>query len=177
MLTLGLRRGEALGLKWTDFSARKRILKVQRALKRENGKLVLGDVKNRTSRRDLNLPDELVQSLVSHRARQAAERLHAGEVWQESGLMFTTEIGTPFDPRNLNRAFEKVCERAGLGHWTPHELRHSATSLMLAAGVPLKVVSDLLGYSTIRMTADVYAHTQIPERQEAADAMAGVLWK
>ena len=83
MLTLGLRRGEALGLKWTDFSAKKRILKVQRALKQENGKLVLGDVKNRTSRRDFNLPDDLVQSIDSHRTgrrRKRSTRVTSGRI-------------------------------------------------------------------------------------------------
>jgi integrase len=176
MLTLGLRKSEALGLKWSDFSARAQTLTVERALKYENGKLVLGDVKTKASRRDFILPKELVKSLGSHRARQATEKLRAGEVWQEHGLMFTTEIGTPFDLRNLNRDFDKICESSGLGHWRPHELRHSATSLMLAHGIGLKVVSDVMGHSSIRMTADTYGHTQSSERRQAAATMADVLW-
>jgi integrase len=177
MITLGLRRGEVLGLKWSDLSTRKRTLSVERALKRENGKLVLGDLKTKGSRRILNLPDEVVKSLGSHKARQAAERLKAGEVWQESGLIFTTEIGSPIDPRNLHRDFVKVSEAAGLGRWHLHELRHSATSLMLSEGIPLKVVADVMGHSSVRMTADVYGHVLTPQRQEAADAMATVLWR
>ena len=176
MITLGLRRGEVLGLKWSDLSTRKRTLSVERALKRENGKLILGDVKTKSSRRNLILPDEVLNSLGSHKARQAEERLRAGEVWRNSGLIFTTEIGTPIDPRNLHRDFVRVSEAAGLSRWHLHELRHSATSLMLAEGIPLKVVAEVMGHSSVRMTADVYGHVLAPQRQDAADAMAGVLW-
>jgi integrase len=66
--------------------------------------------------------------------------------------------------------------KAKLGKWHPHELRHSAASLMLAEGVPLQVVSDILGHSSIRITADVYGHVLQPQRREAARAMAGALW-
>jgi integrase len=90
--------------------------------------------------------------------------------------VFTTQLGTPLDPRNIQRDFQTICTKAGLGKWHPHELRHSAASLMLAAGVPLQVVSDVLGHSSIRMTADVYGHILQPQREEAAAALAGVLF-
>jgi integrase len=77
-------------------------------------------------------------------------------------------VGTPLDPRNLNREFRDICDKAGLGHWHPHELRHSAASLMLAEGVKLQVVSEVLGHSSIRMTADVYGHILAPDREAAA---------
>ena len=98
------------------------------------------------------------------------------EPWIETGFIFTTSIGTPIDPRNLNRDFAAICKRAGLEHWHPHELRHSAASLMLASGVKLHVVSEVLGHASIRMTADVYGHILAPDRQVAADAMNDALW-
>jgi hypothetical protein len=90
--------------------------------------------------------------------------------------VFTTGEGGPLDPRNIYRTFVRICDRAGLGHWHPHELRHSAASIMLAAGVPLEVVSNILGHSSIRITADVYGHIMAPQRQAAADKMAAALW-
>ncbi|NNN09285.1 MAG: tyrosine-type recombinase/integrase, partial [Acidimicrobiaceae bacterium] len=93
-----------------------------------------------------------------------------------SGFIFTNSIGGPLDPRNLLRDFKKVCREAGLGDWHLHELRHSAASLMLAQGVKLQVVSEVLGHSSIRMTADVYGHILDPDREAAASAMADVLW-
>jgi len=174
-LYLGLRRGEVLGLMWEDIDFDTAILTVQRSLQRAGGQLVASDVKTAKSRRTVNLPDEIVDSLRTHKARQAVDRLKAGEVWQDTGYVFTTLIGTPIEPRNLNRDLGTVTEKAGLGHWHPHELRHSAASLMMAAGIPIEVVRDVLGHSSIRMTADVYGHIMPPQRQDAAARMAGFL--
>jgi integrase len=107
---------------------------------------------------------------------QDKKRAHLGDAWIETGFVFTTSIGTPVDPRNLYREFAQICDSAGLGRWHPHELRHSAASLMLASGVKLQVVSEVLGHSSIRMTADVYGHILDPDRQHAALAMSQVLW-
>jgi integrase len=176
LLALGLRKGEALGAAWTDIDLDRGLLTVRQALKRVGGAVSLGDVKTSGSRRMINLPDAVVAALRSHRARQAAERLAAGPSWHESALVFTTPIGTPIDPSNFRRQFDKICGRAGLIGWHPHELRHSAASIMLAAGVPLEVVSRVLGHASIRITADVYGHIMDPQRKQAADAMSSVLW-
>jgi integrase len=176
MLSTGLRRGEALGLQWKDFDPDSGVLLIRRSLKREGGVLTVGDTKTSKSRRAVNVPPQLIGLLKAHKARQAEERLALGKTWQNSGFMFTTSIGTPIDPRNLNREFRIVCNAAGLGDWHPHELRHSAASLMLAQGVKLQVVSDVLGHASIRMTADVYGHILAPDRQAAADAIGEILW-
>jgi integrase len=176
MLSTGLRRGEALGLKWTDLDEEKGLLHVRRQLKREDGVLVVADTKTSRSRRTLNLPGAMLPALQAHRERQNAKREALGPAWVESGFIFTTDIGTPFEPRNMHREFKLICLDAGLGDWHPHELRHSAASLMLAHGVKLQVVSELLGHSSIRMTADVYGHILDPDRQAAADIMNSTLW-
>ena len=85
--------------------------------------------------------------------------------------MFTTTIGTPLDPRNASRAFSELAEKAGLGAWHIHELRHSAASTSLAQGVPVEVVSAFLGHSSIRMTVDIYGHIGDAQLRTAADAM------
>jgi integrase len=149
---------------------------VRRALKREGGRLVLGETKTSGSRRTLHLPAEVIEVLRRAKARQAAERLRAGAAWQESGLVVTTEVGTPYDPNNLAKRVSTLTKRAGLSHWAPHELRHSAASLLLAMGVPLKTVSETLGHSSITITADVYAHLLADQRKEAATAMGRALW-
>ena len=176
MLSTGLRRGEALGLKWDDLDLESGVLLVCRQLTREGGQLRTSDTKTLRSRRAVDLPAPLVSILRRHRADQAADRLELGPAWQETGYVFTTSIGTPFDPRNMYREFQSICISAGLGKWHPHELRHSAASLMLAQGVKLQVVSEVLGHSSIRMTADVYGHVLAPDRRAAANAMGETLW-
>jgi integrase len=171
-LSCGLRHGEALGLRWDDVDVDAKVLRVKRTLRRKTGAgLVTTDPKSATSRRTVPIPAVCLRSLSRQRKRQAAARRAAGRVWTETGYVFTSAVGTPMDPANVRHRFTRLTIAAGLGPWTPHELRHSAASLLLAQGVPLKVVSDLLGHSSITITADVYSHV-LPELQrEAAMAM------
>ena len=176
MLSTGLRRGEVLGLRWSDLDAKSGVLQIRRQLKRESGQLITSDTKTVKSRRAVDVPAPVVELLRQHRNRQKAEKAAASEIWVDSGFIFTTTVGTPIDPRNLLREFKGICIEAGLGDWHLHELRHSAASLMLAQGVKLHVVSEVLGHASIRMTADVYGHVLDPDRKAAALAMSSVLW-
>ena len=176
MLSTGLRRGEALGLRWNDFDRNTGVLRVSRQLKREGSLLVTTDTKTSLSRRAVNLPEPMLKALLDHEKRQRANKEWLDDEWIDSGYIFTSSVGTPINPRNLYREFQAICRSAGLGDWHPHELRHSAASLMLAQGVKIQVVSKVLGHSSIRMTADVYGHILDPDRKEAADAMGSILW-
>ena len=183
MLSLGLRRGETLGLAWPDVAldTTPPTITVQRSLKRlQSVGLSLDQPKTRSSRRTLHLPQQLADVLVEHRRRQAAERDHAGPEWVAMplgvDLVFRTPFGTAIDPANFRNATYAATVAAGIGRWSPHELRHSAASILLAMGVPLKTVSETLGHSSIRVTADVYAHLLAPARQDAADAAGRALW-
>ena len=176
MLSTGLRRGEALGLMWKDLDRDSGVLQIRRQLKREGGTLVTADTKTSRSRRSVNLPPPMLKALLWHERRQETERTALSTSWIDTGFIFTSAVGTPIDPRNFYREFTKICRDAGMGDWHPHELRHSAASLMLAQGVKLQVVSQVLGHASIRMTADVYGHILDPDRQEAADAMGTLLW-
>lgn len=182
MLALGLRRGETLGLSWDDLAldGKHPTLTVNRSLKRLDTGLSLDQPKTRLSRRTLYLPHPLVAELRAHRKRQVAEQLHAGREWTALplgvDLVFRTPFGTAIDPDNFKNRTYKVTEAAGVGRWGPHELRHSAASILLAMGVPLKTVSETLGHSSIRITADVYAHLLEPARKDAAEAAGRALW-
>ncbi len=177
MLSTGLRRGEALGLKWQDYDEKLGTMSIRRQLKLEGGKLITSDTKTSRSRRSVNLPAPMVVALKAHRNQQKIDEKGFPLGWVPTDFIFTSLVGGPLDPRNLNRDFHEVCDRAGLGHWHPHELRHSAASLMLAQGVKLQVVSEVLGHASIRMTADVYGHILAPDREAAAQAMSQVLWR
>jgi integrase len=166
-LSLGLRRGEALGLHWEDIDFEKRTLRVNRSLSRINHELVLSEPKTKQSRRVLDLPESLAVRLREHRTRQLEERLQAGRDWVETGMVFTSRVGTPIDPRHVKRHLDPLLVNAGLPHFRVHDLRHFCASLLLAQGVPLKVVSDLLGHTQISITADLYTHVLPEVRKEA----------
>lgn len=87
-------------------------------------RLMIGELKMARSRRTFLTPP-LVDLLRRHRVRQAEERMAVGEAWEDHGLVFSSEVGTPLDPDNVSHLFSKICRSTGLGHWHLHELRHS----------------------------------------------------
>jgi integrase len=174
-LTLGLRQGEALGLSWTDVDLAGRMLTIRNALQRVDGKLRLVEPKSATSRRTIPLPDVVSGALRAHKARKLEERLRAGSRWRESGLVFTSSIGTPLNSRNVVRSFHRTLERAGLPHIRFHDLRHSCASLMLAQGISPRTVMETLGHSQIGLTLNTYSHVMPALMRDAADAMDRML--
>lgn len=174
-LALGLRKGEALGLRWQDVDFDAGSLVISGALQRIGGALVRTETKNNSSRRMLRVPAAALRALREHRVKQMEERLLAGDKWQDSGLVFTTTRGTPLDPRNVLRHFARVLTAAGIAHVRFHDLRHSCATLLLAQGVPARMVQDILGHSAIRVTMDTYAHVLPSMRDDATRAMDSVL--
>lgn len=174
--TTGLRQGELLGLSWEDvrLDGPAPSLTVRRSLARSYaaGGWALAEPKTSRSRRTLNVPAVALGELRRHREAQARARRAAGTAWQDrDNLVFTDAIGRPLRGDNTTREFHALLTEAGLPSVPFHGLRHSAATALLTAGVPLRVVADLLGHSTITITADTYAAV-VPElRREAADAM------
>ena len=118
-----------------------------------------GDTKTEKSRRTLELPGQATDALREHRARQAQERLAAGPLWQDHGLVFASQAGTPLDASHVRRSFKAITKKAGLGeNWTPRELRHSFVSIMSDNDVPIETIADLVGHASTAVTEEVYRH-------------------
>lgn len=172
--TAGLRMAEALGLSWDDLDLDRATLRVVRTLHREDGDWVLKDPKTKGSRRTVPLTELAVDALRAHRIIQLEEQMAAG-VPGRKGLVFATPRGAPLHGSNVLPALYRALDAAGLPRVTFHQLRHSAASVMLSAGVPLLTVSRLLGHSTIRITADLYSHVSSDLGREAMDRVQEAL--
>jgi integrase len=135
-----------------------------------------GDTKTARSRRTLALPQAAVQALREHRKRQAEDRLAAGSLWQDHGLVFASAVGTPLDAANVRREFRKITEAARLGaDWAPRDLRHTFISLMSADGVPIEEIARLAGHNRTATTELVYRHEFRPIIATGAEVMDRIL--
>lgn len=173
LVATGLRQGEALGLAWPDVDLAAGTLTVRRALGRGwDGRLALAAPKSERSRRTIALPRIARDALDRQKVRQDAARATVGSAWQDrDGLVFTDAVGRPLVGRHVTPVLRTALARAGLPAIRCHDLRHTAATLQLAAGVPLATISRTLGHSTLTITADLYAAVTPDLRREAADAM------
>lgn len=159
----GMRPGEILGLRWSAIDLRNGILSVVATIEYQSGKCVVGEPKTAGSRRRIDLPQRCVDALTSQRELLIAEGLRASE-W-----VFPSLAGGPLSIRNLVvRSFKPALVRAKLPNIRLYDLRHSAATIMLMSGIPLKVVSEMLGHASIRITADTYQHVFPSMQREAA---------
>ncbi|MGH9116438.1 MAG: tyrosine-type recombinase/integrase [Acidimicrobiales bacterium] len=195
-VSLGLRRGEVLGLRWDDVDLAEGTLTVRRALSRlpwrhgcdgtcgrkrgaecpdrHGGGLVFDEPKSRAGHRTLVVPAPLVAGLKVHRQRQVEDQLQA-EWWDETGLVFSDAWGRPLDPDRHTKAWNAFLDRCGVRQARLHDARHTAATLLLVQGVDPRVVMDLMGWSHVAMTKR-YQHV-VPElRRVAAERMTEALW-
>jgi integrase len=127
-----------------------------------------GDTKTEKSRRTLALPRRCVEALRQHLEQQERNRLRAGELWQEHGLVFASRVGTPLSANNVIRAFRIITKKASLGEdWVPREMRHTFVSVLSASGVRVESIALLAGHERTAMTGSVYRH-EIPTRSPRA---------
>ncbi len=177
-LSLGLRRGEVLGLRWVDIDLTQQTLRVSGTIQRVQGKLERSPPKTKAGARALLLPPVLVQLLTDHRRRQDVERQDLGEGWQEHDLVFPSDRGTPLEPRNLHRHFKIALKRAGLPETTRfHDLRHSCATFLIAQGIHPRVVMEILGHSQISLTMNTYGHVLPETQREATTKVADMFGK
>jgi integrase len=184
-LTLGMRRGEVLGLRWSDIDFDGRAIRVNQSVQRiktgssDKGKrseLRATETKTDGSRRTLALPDSVVRALRAHRARQSQDRLAASKSWTDQDLVFTNRTGRPIEPILLHRDYKALLKKAELSITLRfHDLRHSAASLLLAQGIHPRAIMELLGHSSITVTMNVYGHVMPAMMRDAADKMDALL--
>jgi len=165
-LTRGLRRGELAGLKWDAIDLDGSTMRIVRTRVLVDGKPVVSAPKTEAGRRNVPLDSTLVAMLRAWKTRQGAERLSVGEGYEHSGYVFTDEVGRPLNPEYFSTALESITRATGIRRVRLHDLRHTAASLMLAAGEPFKVVSEMLGHANPTITQNIYAHA-MPGMAEA----------
>ena len=173
-LWLGLRPGEVAGLTWDAVNLAAGELTVCQMRRREpDGSLTMTDAKSKSDR-TLHLPPPVVDALRRHKRAQAAEQL-AAKTWADNDLVICGRTGAPLDPSNVRREVRKMAEAAGIFFGlTPNELRHTAASLLVEAGVPLTTVADMLGHKNVRMLALTYRH-KVARVVDTSGAMSAVL--
>jgi integrase len=173
-LLTGMRRGELLGLRWSDVDEAE--IHVQQTAQRIAGQgIVFRQPKTRLSRRSIALSPEAVAVLRAHRRRQAEARLLAGPAYHDRDLVFATGLGTPLEPGNVLRTWRRIVAAAGLPGLRIHDLRHGHATLMLGQGVHPKVVSERLGHASINITLDTYSHVLPGLQAAAAEALDTIL--
>lgn len=173
MLTTGLRPGEALGLCWDSVDLDGGTLTVRRAVRLERGRARLFDeLKSASSFRTIGLAAPTVDVLRAQRVAVAELKL-AARTWtvDDPGLVFPTVNGTPWNPANVRRELYRICDEAGLPRVRPHELRHTAATVLSDQGVPLELIADLLGHVDVSMVSQTYRHRVRPSADAAVEVM------
>jgi integrase len=163
----GLRRGEAVGLPWTEVDFEEGTITVSTQIVQVGWDTEEGEPKTDSGARTVLLDTDTIEVLRAHRAAQMAERAEWGDLWTDTGKVFTREDGTALHPETATMRFERLAFRAGLPPIRLHDLRHVAATLLLAATHDLKLVQELLGHSTITLAGNTYT-TVLPEVARAA---------
>jgi integrase len=174
-LTTGMRRGELLGLRWSDVDLELARISVQQTLTAVHGKLATSSPKTPRSRRAMALDPSTSTALQLHRHRQLEEQLALG-IRPEHNLVFTREDGSPVHPDRFSKWFDAHARAAGLPRIRFHDVRHTAATLMLAEGTHAKIVSERLGHASIAITLDTYSHVLPSLQAEVAVKMGRALF-
>ena len=175
LLTRGLRRGELAGLRWDAVNLTDGTIQITRTRVSVDGKAMDSTPKTESGRRTVPLDASLIAMLRSHEVTQKTERLRAGETWHGEGHVIANELGEPYHPDYFGDRFEDLAGAAKLPRIRLHDLRHTACSLMLASGVPVKVVQEMAGHSSPAITLSLYTHTTPSMGREAGAALSASL--
>jgi len=171
----GLRRGEALGLRWSDLDFTNRTARIRQTVVDVGGRLEFSTPKTKSSEASVPLTERAMHALLQWRLGQDIDRQLWGSAYEDHGLVFARENGAPLRPEFVTRRFVALSTAAGLREILLHDLRHGAASLMLAAGVPMAIVSKMLRHSSIGITVDTYGHLSEETARTASDAIGALL--
>jgi len=175
LATTGMRRGEVLGLRWEDVDLEAGTISIRQTRVMTGYEALLSTPKTRRARRQVALDPATVAALRENRRRQKMERLGGGQLWKDSGFVFTREDGDPYHPERVSKLFTQASKKAGLLRIRLHDLRHTYATLALGAGVHPKVVSERLGHANIGITLDCYSHCLPALSEEAAYRVAALV--
>jgi integrase len=196
-LALGLRQGEALGLRWDDLDLDHGVLRVRRSRlrpryahgcggtcgrppglcpQRTNVRQTAGEVKSKAGRRTIGLPPQLVALLRAHRVQQERERQLAQQLWQEEGWVFASPTGVALNPNTDYHEWKRLLRAAGLREARLHDARHTAATVLLLLDVPVRTVMSLMGWSSAEMAAR-YQHVTDTIREGVARRVDSLIWQ
>ena len=178
---LGVRPGELLGLGWDEIDFEAGVIRVRyclKLLKDEQGHITLirAELKTARSRRTVKMPPSVRAALIALRKVQAAERLKLGPHYQASGIVLCNSAGGPCWPSMVAEEFDEICAAAGLGKWTPRELRHTFASILSDAGTDIEKIADAMGHTNSNVTRAVYRHALADKTSDAARLMDDIIW-
>jgi integrase len=178
ILGTGLRLAELSGLRWSDIQANQ--FTIAQTIRRNRNfddmdsrrtSLQVSTPKTKAGRRTIPLTPKLKDILAEQKRQQAQSRILAGDEWQEMGLVFTTELGTPLEGRNLTRTLHRVLKEAKLEQLGVHALRHTFATRALESGMDLRTLSEILGHANITLTLQLYAHSTTESKRNAMKSM------
>jgi integrase len=167
LVLYGLRRGEVLGLRWSDIDFETGTIHIRQQLQRIRGELNLGPVKTHAGQRNLPLLSLADQALQAQLARQTSYRIDMGSAWPSTDLVFTSRTGRPIEPRNFVRSFRRICEQSNIRTITVHHVRHTVASLLKDLAVPARDAQIILGLSRLAVTLEIYTHADEQAQRDA----------
>lgn len=173
--TTGLRRAEAVGLRWSDVDLGAGRVSIRQTLAYVGTRATFSEPKTDSSRRLVELASPTVDVLRAHRTRQAEERLAIGPGYSDLDLVFAHVDGRPLNPATVSRSFDALVKDARVPKITLHGLRHTFATLALLDGIPSKVVAEVLGHSSTRVTEDLHQHVTPGMKADAAARVAALL--
>jgi len=173
-LVTGMRRGELLGLRWSDIDWKAKVLRLRQSIGPVHNKMTADTTKNRRSDRDVDVTDALLDDLREHRRRQNEQRLKAGPAWYDLDLVFASEVGSAIQAPNLYREYRRLEELAGVPHIAIHDQRHTVASWAVAAGIDPKTAAERLGHDP-RVLLGIYTHSNKHLRRQAAQTLENAI--
>jgi integrase len=173
----GMRKGEVLGLRWQDIDFEQKRLSVNQSLVMVQNQYIISDLKTTSSNRVISLDDIVIAELKRHKVMQNQQKLLLGGGYEDNDLVCANEFGRFLSPGMVNHRMKEICEKAGVPYIRFHDLRHTHATLLLKLGENVKVVSERLGHSSVKMTLDVYSHVTPDMQEQAAQRFAQALQK
>lgn len=179
----GLRVGELCALKWSDIDLAAKEFRVRRTLQRVQKKtsdikskgkrtqIVEGATKTKKGNRVIPLTDTMLQKLLVHKARQLFEKRRLGKGYSDNGYVFANEFGGAIEPSYLRDVYDRILKNANAPHYTFHTIRHTFATRAIENEMPVKVVSEILGHSSVQLTMDLYCHPSISAKRNVLEKM------